>query len=175
MAGIAAIARRFAPVFAVALLMAVSSCSTTEVMPAPATASSVSAEPGNGSPEQAVAGMFQAELAGDWSDSCHYRQEPFTQPGACAPGLSATPSVTGSYHIVNQMISGDLALVFATGSICYSGGGGCRGNSDPTAGVPRSPADFDSVFGQVANEGNTFSPIPCRRVNGQWYVSGMSW
>jgi hypothetical protein len=118
--------------------------------------------------------MFQSELAGDWSDSCYYKDFAFQQPGVCPSDMTGN-TVKGSYQIVNQIISGNAALVFVTGSVCYGDGGGCLGNSDPTAGAPRSPADFSSAFGQAANDGNTFSPIPCYLVNGQWYVAGMSW
>lgn len=184
----AAITRRLAPFCGIAVLAAISGCSTTTVtVPAPATASSVtvpasaaassvSVLPGNGSPEQAVAGMLRDRLAGDWSGQCQYMSYPFAQPGVCPEADEKTgPAATGSYRIAGQTISGTDALVFVTGSICYADGGGCLRNSDPTAGAPSSPADFDAAFGAAANAGYSFSPIACYRINGQWYVSGFSW
>ena len=122
--------------------------------------------------------MLQARLAGDWAGQCQYMSYPFTQPGVCPESVKESVSgvtATGSYQIVGQMISGIDGLVFVTGSICYSDGDGCLRNSDPTAGAPRSSADFDTAFGDAANAGNSFSPIACYRIDGQWYVSGFSW
>ena len=115
-------------------------------------------------------GIVQAELAGNYTQACNYTV-PDVQAQCAQAAAQGGFSFTGTYKIVNQLISGNEALVFITGSICDSNGGGCTSNSDPSAGAPDSPADFETAYQQALNANDAFSPVPCLQVNGLWYVN----
>lgn len=128
-----------------------------------------SASPGHGSPEQAVAGALQADLAGDYSQACSY-MIPSGQ-GECHQQVANTPSLTGSYHIVGQVVEGDKALVFVTGTAC-NGPGDCFGNSDTSIGDANSPSRFDIYYGYYApGDSGNFSPFSCIKVGSLWYLN----
>ena len=128
-----------------------------------------SAAPGHGSPEQAVAGALQADLAGDYSQACSY-MIPSGQ-AECHQQVANTPSLTGSYHIVGQVIEGDRALVFVTGTAC-NGPGDCFGNSDTSMDDASSPSVFDNYYGYYTpGDNGNFSPFSCIKVDGLWYLN----
>ena len=137
---------------------------STALAPAPVIA------PGHDTPQDAVDGLIQGELAGDWTQACSY--SPPEAQAACnqqAPQLSA---FTGNATVDGAMISGSEALVEVTGSMCGNGAG-CSSNSDPAAGMPDSQATFQQVYDQLlnSNSSSTFSPVPCIEENGMWYVN----
>jgi hypothetical protein len=128
-----------------------------------------SAAPGHGSPEQVVAAALQAALAGDYSQACTY-MVPSGQ-GECDRQVASTPSLTGSYDIVGQVIEGDKALVFVTGNAC-NGPGDCFGNSDTSMDDANSPSGFDTYYDYYApGDTGNFSPLSCIKVGNLWYLN----
>jgi len=126
--------------------------------------------PGYGTPEDAVDGLIQAELAGNGSDLCSYLV-PSSQ-SVCDQDQQASPlpAFTGSVTVDGEVISGSEALVAVTGSIC-SGDGGCNSNSDPSVGMPNSQETFAQAYGQALNSSGSFSAVPCIEENRMWYVN----
>jgi hypothetical protein len=126
--------------------------------------------PGYDTPEDAVDGLIQAELADNSSQICSYLV-PSSQP-ACDQQAQQQqlPAFTGNITVDNDVISGSEALVSATGSICANGGG-CTGNSDPSLGMPGGQETFAQAYDQALNNSGCFSPVPCIEENGMWYVN----
>ena len=127
--------------------------------------------PGYDTPEDAVAGLIQAELSGNWAQACSYLV-PSSQ-SACnqqAPQLSA---FTGNATVDGGIVSGSEALVEVTGSMCGSTMG-CNSNSDPSAGMPNDQQTFTEAYDQAVNNNNGgLSPVPCIQENGMWYVNAV--
>jgi hypothetical protein len=126
--------------------------------------------PGYNTPEDAVDGLLQAELAGNGSELCSY-----LLPGSqsvCDQDEQASPlpAFTGSAMVDGDVMSGSEALVAVTGSICSSGSG-CTSNSDPTVGMPNDQETFAQAYGQAMNSSGSFSAVPCIEENGMWYVN----
>jgi hypothetical protein len=126
--------------------------------------------PGYETPEDAVDGLIQAELAGNGSELCSY-----LVPGSqsvCAQDQQASPlpAFTGSAMVDGDVISGSEALVAVIGSICGSDGG-CTSNSDPTVGMPNDQETFAQAYDQALNNSGSFSAVPCVEENGMWYVN----
>ncbi len=125
---------------------------------------------GVATPEQVVTGFVQTELAGHWSKLC-----PYFPPGkrsSCssdAGSLSGKP--TGKLTVGSAVVSGKRALVPVTGHICLSGKSDCQSNTDPEAGLPSGSETFTQAYDKSV-AGNVFSPVPCVKVNGRWYVNG---
>jgi hypothetical protein len=143
--------------------------------PSPTTTGSPTATgvaPGHGSPAAAVAGLYNSELAGDWSDTkgaCSY-----VQPAAqaiCASATSGQGSASGSFQIHATVTQGTEALVEVTGTLSAPGSPTVS-NSDPSSGMPSSAADFQTVYANLVNSPATImSPAPCVKVHGQWYAA----
>ena len=145
--------------------------SSPTALPGPSTTTTAPATvitPGNDTPENAVDGLSQAELAGNWTQACSYLA-PSSQ-SACEQDASQLPVFTGSVTVVGDVISGEEALVEVTGSMCASGS--CTSNSDPSAGMPGSGESFTEAYDQAVNNStNSFSPVPCIEENGEWYIN----
>jgi hypothetical protein len=126
--------------------------------------------PGYDTPEDAVDGLIQAELADNGSDLCSYLV-PSSQ-SVCDQDQQASPlpAFTGSATVDGGIISGYEALVAVTGSIC-SGDGGCTSNSDPSVGMPNGQETFAQAYGQALNNSGSFSAVPCIEENRMWYVN----
>lgn len=126
--------------------------------------------PGHATPEDAVAGLIQAELADNSSLVCSYLI-PSSQ-SACDQQAQQQPlpPFTGSPTVVGDIISSSEALVSVTGSICVSDGG-CAGNSDPGQGMPDVQETFAQAYDQALSNSGSFSPIPCIEENGMWYAN----
>jgi hypothetical protein len=127
--------------------------------------------PGHDTPEDAVDGLIQAEMSGNWPQACSYLL-PSSQ-SACnqqAPQLSA---FTGNATVDGGVVSDSEALVAVTGSICGSTSG-CASNSDPSAGMPNGQETFTQAYDQAMNNNNgSLSPVPCMQQNGMWYVNAV--
>ena len=124
---------------------------------------------GHQSPEAAVQGFLAADMAGAHPTACSY-EAPAIQP-SCeqAAGPVSQPAISGRYVIHGQVIAGGRALVEVTGSICMPSTG-CASNADPAHGMPASAAEFSRAYGLAMNQGG-FSPVPCVKVSGEWYVA----
>lgn len=129
---------------------------------------SPSASPGHDTPQDAVAGVFDAELSGRWSQLCTYLSP--TKRSSCV-SLSSTP--TGHLTVGGAVISGDLALVKVTGTICMTGNG-CASNTNPSTGMPTRSKTFRQAYENALNGSSTFSPVPCIKINGTRYVNTAS-
>jgi hypothetical protein len=142
---------------------AVTATSGTSSSPAPVIA------PGYSTPQDAVDGLLQAELADNGSALCSY-----LVPGAQSvcdqdQQSSPLPAVTGSATVAGAVKSGSEALVGVIGSIC-SDDGGCNSNNDPSVGMPNSQETFAQAYDQALNNSGGFSAVPCIEENGKWYV-----
>ena len=131
------------------------------------------ATPGYGSPEDAVDGFYQGELAGDWAAVCSYVTPSAQAP--CLAGTSGQGAATGQVTVGQAMISDNEALVSVTGSICAPSSP-CVTNSDPSLGMPPSlsqfPADYQTAVANSTSGSTTvISPMPCSQINGKWYVN----
>jgi hypothetical protein len=126
--------------------------------------------PGYATPEDAVAGLVQGELADNSSELCSFL--PPSSQSACNADAQQQPlpAFTGNPTVAGGEISGSEALVSLTGSICEDGGG-CTGNSDPAAGMPNYDVPFAQAYEQALSNPGGFSPVACIEENGMWYVN----
>ena len=124
---------------------------------------------GHDTPQAAVSGFSQAELAGNWAQVCSFWM-PSQQATCRSTKLAHVP--TGKVTVGNAVISGDLALVGVTGKVCLSKNQ-CQGNTNPSAGMPTGSVSFQQAYSADLN-GNAFSPVPCIRVDGKWYLNTTS-
>jgi hypothetical protein len=135
----------------------------------PAPAASVA--PGFGTPQDAVDGFYQSELAGNWGAACSYL-DPSAQ-SLCLSGTSGQAAATGSFTVREALIQGSDALVSVTGNICAPGSP-CAANTSPSLGMPASASQFQSSYqAAVASSTSsavTISPMPCTQIGGRWYV-----
>jgi hypothetical protein len=125
---------------------------------------------GVATPQQVVTGFVQTELAGHWSKLCSYL--PPGKRSSCTSGaasLSGKP--TGMLTVDGAVISGKRALVKVTGHLCLPGNTDCQSNSDPEAGMPSGSETFTQAYDKAV-AGNGFSPLPCIKIKGRWYVNG---
>lgn len=139
----------------------------------PAATPSASVMPGFSTPQDAVDGFYQGELAGNWSAVCSY-VVPSAQ-SVCLAGTSGQGAATGSIGVDRAVIQGTEALVAVTGNICAPSTP-CTANTDPSLGMPTSASDFSAVYQAAvasgsSGEGAYMSPMPCTQVNGKWYVA----
>ena len=125
---------------------------------------------GFGTPQQVVTGFVQTELAGHWSKLCSYFP-PAKRSGCTSDAGHLSGKPTGKLTVDGAVISGKRALVKVTGHVCLSGKSDCQGNSDPEAGMPSGSETFTQAYDKAV-AGNAFSPLPCIKVKGRWYVNG---
>ena len=147
-----------------------SAASATAASTANAGTGTGSTTAGFATPQQVVTGFVQAELAGQWSKLCSYF--PPAKRSGCsgaAGGMSGKP--TGKLTVDGAVVSGQRALVKVTGHVCLSGKSDCQSNSDPEAGMPGGSETFTQAYDKAV-AGNAFSPLPCIKVKGRWYVNG---
>jgi hypothetical protein len=121
--------------------------------------------PGHDTPQDAADGLIQAELSGDLPLACTYFVP--TQQATCRELQISLPK--GHVSVAGAITSGDLALVEITGHVCSSGSG-CQTNTDPSLGLPTGSETFKQAYDKALNSGE-FSPVPCKKVNGRWYVN----
>jgi hypothetical protein len=126
--------------------------------------------PGYDTPEDAVDGLLQAELADNAPDLCSYLLPSAQSVCDQDEQASPLPAFTGSATVDGGIISGSEALVAVTGSIC-SGDGGCTSNSDPSVGMPNGQKTFAQAYGQALNNSGGLSAVPCIEENRMWYVN----
>jgi hypothetical protein len=120
-------------------------------------------------PQAAVSGFSTAELAGNWARVCSFWMP--SQQAACrSTKLAHVP--TGKVTVGNAVISGNLALVGVTGRVCLSKSQ-CQGNTNPSAGMPTGSVSFQQAYSTDLNS-NAFSPVPCIKVDGKWYLNTTS-
>lgn len=137
-------------------------------------AAAPSVTPGFSTPQDAVDGMYQDALAGDYSAACSYLVP--AEQSQCLSGLSvlgSQPASTGNFTIRTAAIQGSEALVSVTGNMCAPLSP-CVGNTNPSLGMPASPAQFQSSYqaavATFTSSTVTFSPVPCTQIGGKWYV-----
>jgi hypothetical protein len=121
--------------------------------------------PGHGTPEDAADGLLQAELAGNLRLACSYAVP--SQQANCRGLQISLPK--GRVSVVGALTSGDRALVEITGHICMAGNG-CQTSTDPFLGMPKGSQTFSQAYDKAFTSGE-FSPVPCLKVNGKWYVN----
>jgi len=126
---------------------------------------------GFGTPQQVVTGFVQTELAGHWSKLCSYFPPAKRSGCSMAAGGMSGKKATGKLTVDGAVISGRRALVKVTGHVCLSGKSNCQSNSDPEAGMPGGSETFTQAYDKAV-AGNAFSPLPCIKVKGRWYVNG---
>jgi len=130
--------------------------------PASATAVVV---PGHDTPEQAADGLIQAEQAGNQRLLCSYAV-PSQQANCRSLQIFAAK---GHISVVGALTSGDRALVEITGHTCWAGNG-CQDSTNPSLGMPTGSLTFTQAYNKALTS-DEFSPVPCLKVNGKWYVN----
>jgi hypothetical protein len=133
-------------------------------------AASGGAASGVATPQQVVTGFIRAELAGHWSKLCSYLP-PGKRSGCTSGAASLSGKPTGTLTVDGAVISGKRALVKVTGHLCLPGSTDCQSNSDPETGMPGGSETFTQAYNKAV-AGNGFSPLPCIKVKGRWYVNG---
>ncbi len=147
---------------------------------------------GNGKPARAVGGPSPGQAAasvvshflalreaGQWAAACRYfapgspaRTQCLHQVGNAESGLS----YTGTVSVPAAVAEGSHALVSVTGQICVSdsrfrGQRRCVANADPAAGMPGTKLSFQTAYALAVSKAHrSFSPWPCQRVHGVWYL-----
>jgi hypothetical protein len=121
--------------------------------------------PGHDTPEEAADGLIQAELAGNLRLACSYAVP--AQQANCR-GVQV-PLPKGHVSVVGALTSGNRALVEITGQICLTGIG-CKTSTNPSLGLPTGSQTFTHAYNKTLTSGG-FSPVPCLKVNGKWYVN----
>lgn len=141
-----------------------------QATPTPATPSpSASITPGHATPEEAVDGFLQARFQGNETLACSYAS--LASRANCNSQNSQEPAITGNIAFNGADVSGNFALVELTGHLCYPGRA-CESNTNPLLNMPASPASFQQVYlALVQSTTYTFSPYPCIRVGGMWYIN----
>ena len=130
---------------------------------------SASITPGHATPEEAVDGFFQARFQGNETLACSYAS--LASRANCNSQNSQEPAITGNIAFNGADVSGNFALVELTGHLCYPGRA-CESNTNPLLNMPASPASFQQVYlALVQSTTYTFSPYPCIRVGGMWYIN----
>ncbi len=124
---------------------------------------------GHDTPQAAVSGFSAAELAGNWAQVCTF-WTPSQQAACQSTKLAHVP--TGKITVGNAVVSGNLALVGVTGKVCLSKTQ-CQGNTNPSAGMPTGSVSFQQAYSADLS-GNAFSPVPCIKVDGKWYLNTTS-
>lgn len=125
---------------------------------------------GFATPQQVVTGFVQTELAGHWAKLCSYFP-PAKRSGCSSSAGSLTGKPTGKLTVDGAVIRGKRALVKVTGHVCLSGKSDCQSNSEPEAGMPTGSETFTQAYDKAV-AGNAFSPLPCIKIKGRWYVNG---
>ena len=125
---------------------------------------SAAVAPGHDTPEDAADGLIQAELAGNQQLACTYFVP--AQQASCRGLQMSLPK--GHVSVVGAITSGDLALVEITGQVCVAANQ-CQTSTNPSLGLPTGSETFVQAYNKALNSAE-FSPVPCKNVNGKWYV-----
>jgi hypothetical protein len=133
--------------------------------------------PSMGSPQAVMTAYVRALDAGNFSGACGYvvpsDQASCKSVLADAGGQLAMPSgvIYNGFGLGYTVIAGTQALVGATGRLCVlTQAQTCVSNSNPAA-VLDSGKSFAALWSQALNApSNAYSPVPCVRMNGTWYV-----
>jgi hypothetical protein len=133
--------------------------------------------PSRGSPQAVMAAYVRALDAGNFNGACAYVV--LSDQAACksviadAGGQLAMPSgaIYDGFSLGYTVIADTQALVGATGKLCVvTQAQNCVANSDPAA-VLDSGKSFGTLWQQALNAPpNAYSPVPCVRINGSWYL-----
>ncbi|HLK75264.1 MAG TPA: hypothetical protein VKU77_16630 [Streptosporangiaceae bacterium] len=133
--------------------------------PGPRASATAVVVPGHDTPEQAADGLIQAEQAGNQRLLCSYAVP--SQQANCR-GLQIFVT-KGHISVVGALTSGDRALVEITGHTCWAGNG-CQDSTNPSLGMPTGSLTFTQAYNKALTS-DEFSPVPCLKVNGKWYVN----
>ena len=133
--------------------------------PGPAASATAVVVPGHDTPEQAADGLIQAEQAGNQRLLCSYAVP--SQQANCRSLMIF--ALKGHISVVGELTSGDRALVEITGHICWAGNG-CQDSTNPSLGMPTGSLTFTQAYNKALTNGE-FSPVPCLKVDGKWYVN----
>jgi len=134
------------------------------------------ASPGLDSPQALVAGVVEADVAGDLAGFCGY--EIPSQQAACktqAAGVtSGAPKFTDkNFEIGYTVVNGTYALVGTTGTFCNSSQTPpCYTNGDPAA-ILNGGQTYGNIWDDTINStssSNAYALFPCLEYDGKWYV-----
>ena len=116
---------------------------------------------------------------GEWAAACRYFVPGSTARTQClrqVPSADKGLSYTGAVAVPAAVADGSRALVSVTGHLCVSdsrfkGQGRCVANANPGAGMPGAKLSFQAAYSlAVSKADRSFSPWPCQRVHGEWYL-----
>lgn len=140
---------------------------------------------GSSSPDGVVNGFVSSMMKGNLPSICKYALP--SEQCACKATVSQTGTAMGVIHVTGHIgvsqtqVQGNQALVSVVGRICtsisgpMSPGRHCSGNSNPSAGMPKSSSGFQAAFTAAVNSasggsGNGNFVIPCVKNGGHWYI-----
>jgi hypothetical protein len=137
--------------------------------------------PAEGSPPAVMTAYVRALDARNFTAACGYvapaDQAACKSEAADAGGQLAMPpgAVYDGFGLGYTLIAGARALVGATGQLCVlTQAHNCVSNSNPAA-VLDSGKSFAALWRQALSApANTYSPVPCVRINGTWYLDAAS-
>lgn len=133
--------------------------------------------PARGSPQAAMTAYVRALDARDFTGACGYvvpsDQAACKSSAAHAGGQLAMPpgAVYDGFGLGYTVIAGARALVGATGQLCVlTQAQTCVANPNPAA-VLDSGKSFTALWRQALNApSNAYSPVPCVRIDGTWFL-----
>ncbi|HWD08432.1 MAG TPA: hypothetical protein VHA57_04985 [Actinomycetota bacterium] len=132
-----------------------------------ATAAVAGVTPGHGTPAAAYAGYLDAATQGQVATECSYVL-PSQQPSCPQTMNENTVTIQGPPITIGTVdIVGNQALLVPVGTVCVDGT--CLPNSDPSTGIPTSPAGFTHAY-DLATQTETDPTAGLGEVNGQWYL-----
>ncbi len=117
--------------------------------------------------------------AGRWAAACRYFVPGSAARTQCLQQVSSADnglSYTGAVSVPTAAVVGARALVSVTGQLCvsdsrYKGQRRCVANANPGAGMPGAKLSFQAAYAlAVSKTARSFSPWPCQRVHGVWYL-----
>lgn len=112
-----------------------------------------------------MVGLFDSIAKGNMAAMCGYVDEDVLCP-------YGTWALTGTWRLGEVTRSGAQALVTVVSKeLCLDSSGGdmCLSNTDPDAGQPITPANYDSALAAMFNP-NISPAVPVALVNGRWLV-----
>jgi hypothetical protein len=131
-----------------------------------------------------VVGAFVTDrIAGRWDEACSGFAPKSAASASCtqqAVSADTGLSYAGTVSVVSFVVKGDEALVAVTGKLCvsdskYKGLTRCVSNAQPALGMPGKGLSFASAYAHtLSSSGRAFSPWPCQKTAGVWYLSAMA-
>jgi hypothetical protein len=142
----------------------------------PSSTSASSSSTGSSSPTAAASAFYMDLAKSDFSGACGFVVP--GEDGACISNFQGASFAITDPGVGKDFVDGNQALVVLTSTkACFGTGGSssttsCGSNTNPSAGLPTSDADFATAEQSASN--SNFTTLPCSEVGGAWYVQIVS-